>query len=1083
MITSLSTVLEEVGESPGDEQTIRCRVQSQPLPGETGGKKTVYHIDDPYHDTDEEVFLSFWTEESTAHATLERTAPYVLSTLDIPTGEDLEHGGQEGGSLQRGEELLVRAIPNRRQSDGALYLNVTSFVIRTPDKLISKSKLRTQDRCPREYYLRYVKQVYPGDKFDSGTSDKINRFRGDAIHKAVELGLQNHEDRFRARSWTEEDIEEFCESMFDSEFGFRQALLIIAGAGLDVKEHVKEAVSKLFQNEEFCERIDAAESIDAERFLSQEFGYAGRVDIILDDVPLDIKTTRNPSQDLVEKHSRQVKLYLFGLLMERIEPGASFNEAISNGLSGEIVYPNTPDDSVRFEEVTLTMDDVEAFLTARNDVIATGDAFAPPSTYNRDCEGCAFARDEWLSGPDDALPPACTYHCQNERRWPCYDTTGELTSECSLFDSCDQRTQYRIPDVIDHYESVRTAFRAEESARKSAKRIVDKLDDDVLSEAGYLLSELECVGATAAGTVIRFTSANPVVPAFEPGDVVELERPSVDVRGRAVFYGVTDGEYLFGPLDDSVSLAQFLGDGAPARARYTFSVESVQDRYLPYLDFAQRRNEGEPRQTTRDDETTQGVPETVDPASLPEYLDREQVFVDVPVSTNRHESIAEIVRSLVTAPHPLLDEETTIPDSECRTLVLGTRPELVESAVAGQPAGDHYRLDGTGGDRTIQNDDGYHQIQTRLLDSRSIVSTVQQATSKAGPGGIREFFHRLQTAPFSDREHTSNFFDSLVILGAERLTEPEYEFLSDIADRVIAVGDVRRTGPDILSSAAAGANLDGYFETEFERYRSFPTSDAVSLQISGEAPPALRQFYRDGPWEALDGDLAFLSVQGDEETVLETVELESTVPAASGSGKRLVFDVTDTPLSPMAAHELFENRIELDATALQSESVVVLDDESLYLESKTPLDGGTPSHHSVVVRAVAAELPQFSRALLSNSIAERIVAEVVDQRDPDVVVTPFERHATGIKRELMERGMDVPVKRPESLDGTIVDHAVVSFATANDTGIVRPPLDDAAVLYSMLSSGRNLTMVGNGPTLRSKDVFDRLIDTAESYRE
>jgi hypothetical protein len=403
--------------------------------------------------------------------------------------------------------------------------------------------------------------------------------------------------------------------------------------------------------------------------------------------------------------------------------------------------------------------------------------------------------------------------------------------------------------------------------------------------------------------------------------------------------------------------------------------------------------------------------------------------------------------------------------------------------VAGQPSGEHYRLDGTGGDRTIQNDDGYHQIQTKLLDSQSVVSTVQQATSKAGPGSIREFFHRLKTAPFSDREHTSNFFDSLVILGAERLTEPEYDFLADIADCVVAVGDVRRTGPTLLSGAATDANLDSHFETEFERYRSFPTGDAVSLQVSGEAPPALREFYQSGPWESLDGDLTFLSVEGDEETALDTIELEATVPAANGDGKRLVFDVTDTPLSPMAAHELFENRIELDATALRSESIVVLDDESLYLQSKDELEGGSGAQHHVVIRTVAAELPQFSRALLSNDIAEQIVAEVVAQEKPDVVVTPFERHATGIKRKLADRDIDVPVERPESLSGTVTGDAVVSFATANETGIVRPPLDDPSVLYSMLASARNLTMVGNRQTLESKDVFSRLIDAATDYHE
>jgi hypothetical protein len=253
--------------------------------------------------------------------------------------------------------------------------------------------------------------------------------------------------------------------------------------------------------------------------------------------------------------------------------------------------------------------------------------------------------------------------------------------------------------------------------------------------------------------------------------------------------------------------------------------------------------------------------------------------------------------------------------------------------------------------------------------------------------------------------------------------------------------------------------------------------------VHGEAPPALQRFYQEGPWESIDGDLTFLNVQGDEETAVEDVTLESTVPAAAGTAQRLVFDVTDTPLSPMAANELFENRIELDATLLRPDSIVVLDDESLYLRSKEPIEGSGASHHQVVIKTSAAELPQFNRALLANRIAEQIVAELVAQEEPDIVVTPFERHAAGIKRQLAERDCAVPVERPESLTGSIAGHAVVSFGTANETGIVRPPLDQPSVVYGLLSSGCDITFVGNRGTLESKDVFARLIEDSLPYQQ
>jgi CRISPR/Cas system-associated exonuclease Cas4 (RecB family) len=1049
------------------------------MPGEGTDELTVYLIDDPHNDIDEKAFLSFWAGDP-PHPDLERTTPYVLSTLGVSTESD--DGHNDGVTLQRGEELLVRAIPNRRGGDDAFYLNVTSFVIRDPGKLISKSKLRTQERCPREYYLRYVKRVYPGDKFDVENYEQGARFRGNAVHKITENAFKQHLDRFRDASWTHETVESFCEDQFAAEFGFEQALLVLSGAGLDVRDHVKDAVTTLFTDDEFLTRIDSADHVSVEQYLSNDYGYAGRVDILLDGTPYDIKTTRKPDTDDVRTHSKQIKLYLFALLLERIDRGQSFRQSVNRGQDGYLVYPNVKSDGVRFEQVELTMDDVREFLHARNEVIETGDAFAPPSTYNRECEDCSFAVEEWISGPDDTLPPACTYHCQNERRWPCYEFDGnELTTDCSLFDRCDQRLKYRDPEVIDHYESVRVAFQKERRARATARSAVDTFDDTVLTEAGYRIPEMVCVGARAAGTVIQFESTQSVVPAFEPGEIVRIEPEDGTSSDRAIYFGRSEGQFLFSPVEPGVDVADFLTPDTSYRATYSFSVETIDDRYLPYLDFAQRRNAGDKLNSTSDAGESDEIPPTVSTSAVPEYLDREKLFVDLPVSTRRTEDLGALVRELVTAPYPDPRGDGTVPAEARRALVLCATPEQAEQAVAAQPDGDHYRLDGTGGPDAIKNSDGYHEIQNRLLDSRSLVSTIQQATGLSGPGGGREFFHRLEEGAFGNRDHSENFFDVLVLLGAERLTEPEFHFLADIADRLVAIGDSRQSGPRLLSTAAANASLDVYFEQQFERYRAFPTEEAASLQLQGEAPPALRKFYRDGPWDAIDGEIQFLGIEGDEETALDTVELEASVPAATGSGQRLVFDVTDTPLSPMAARELFEDRTELDATKLRKGTVVVIDDESLFLTGKEPLDGEDPTHHQVTIQAEPSELPQFSRALLSNRIAERIVTEVAEAEDPDAVVTPFEKHGTKIARLLDEKEVDVPVRRPEELDGSIADHTIISFATSNEDRIVRPPLDDPEVLYSLLSSGQDVIVVGNEPTLRSRDVFDELLADATEY--
>ena len=46
-----------------------------------------------------------------------------------------------------------------------------------------------------------------------------------------------------------------------AEFGFRQALLVLSGTGLDGREHVFETVTRLFTDDEFLERIRAADDV------------------------------------------------------------------------------------------------------------------------------------------------------------------------------------------------------------------------------------------------------------------------------------------------------------------------------------------------------------------------------------------------------------------------------------------------------------------------------------------------------------------------------------------------------------------------------------------------------------------------------------------------------------------------------------------------------------------------------------------------------------------------------------------------------------------------------------------------------
>lgn len=1082
MLHDLATVHDDYARFEGREVTVRCRVIGEAHTGDRGGSKILFEVTDPRGNLDVETKLSFWLEEpAEPFEGLRRTNDAVL--------EGLSNAADGVPEFPPGETLLVRGIPNVSDMPAGrkLYVNVTSLVIREPDLRIGKSELRTQDACPRRYYLRYVKKVYYDGSPPNGWS-----FRGRVVHRALERALEDHLDRFVDDSWTEDDAIEFAHDVMNDDLALEQAKLIIAGANLTTfKEYAEEIIATLFTDGTFCTHVAGAETVQAERPLPNAYGYNGEVDAVLDGVPYDLKTTYNLDPDDREKHERQLKLYLFALLLERLEPGQDFFEELSDSSPGYIVYPNLEEeDGVRMDRIVLARDDVVSLVRERNEVAAARDTFAPPSPYGRDCEGCEYRTGTHVGATGETLPSACTFHCQNERRWPCYERTPDgIDSECSLFlaDDCEQRFEFRDPAETDHYNALRAALREEREARETASELVRSVNRDILGSTGRLVTGLSLAGGSR--DTLTYDPGESVVPAFSPGDTVVIE-PAVDgVPGRAVPYlGRQDGCLVFGVDSHDPAL---MNPDVEYRAWYDFDPEAVSRSLLPYLDYAQRRQSAR-RFSHEETGSTEGLVEVEDVGDVVEHLDNEEVFVDIPARTDRAAVVGELVRELVTAPYPMpgrgsaredgvsetdRTDETgdTVPEDDRRALILGTTPALVELAHRSTPDGTHYRMDAfSTGENAIHEDLWYHELQDRLTTARSIVSSVGYTVDT-------RVFHELVEHEKAGRTHTEKFFDVVVILGAERVTEPVYHYLADAADRVVTVGDRRAHGPEMVSTEARERGLHrSYYEWAHERYAAMPVEDAVSLQLNGEANAFIRELFPKDPFEPLDETIRFLPIEGGESVDVGEFTLHATV-RARGVAHDLVFDASHTTANPFEVQGAFAAREYLDANALPPDGPVLIGDFPLELESKTPLEDTPDANHRVTIRADGDTIPAFARAFLYNRIEARIVAQVADEFDPDLVVTAFEAHANELQSRLEEQGIDVPVKLAREIDGTVASRAIVSVAAANNPGILHPPLTELETLYAMLSSAEDILIVGHEETLQSKDAIGKLVDGAEKY--
>lgn len=1060
MLYNLAEINGDIARFSGKEVTVRCKLIGDSHRGHRGGEKVLFEADDPTGNLDVDTLISFWLDKPSGEifGDLRQTEQYVIDSLS--------NGSNSALSLPRGETLLVRGIPKvaNRKGGRRLYINVTSTVIRAPELQIGKNELRTQKACPRRYYLRYVKKVYNGE-----SSLNKYRFRGDAIHLALEQAVENNLSKFVDNEWTETEIIYFINNLMDSEMGIRQAKLSIAGIGLQIKKDVEEIVVRLFTDDQFCDHINSGTAIETERPLSEKYGYNGTVDLIIDDIPYDLKTTWKLNQNKREKHQRQLRLYLFVLLLERLEPGENLVDALDSKNVGYLVYPNLENsDTVRITRVELKLDHIADLINSRNQVAASRNSFGPPSPYNRECEGCNYRTEQTVSTTGDTLSPACTFHCQNERRWPCYEFDKErgVTSECTLFEECEQRLEYRDPGETDHYNALRSALQSEREARTTANDLMESVDREALLRCGRLIDGLQISGGNNLG--LLYETNDEVVPAFTAGDIVRLE-PAVDGKpGKDVPYlGQDDDSYLFG--FDTLDPA-FMNDDIEYRVWYGFDPDIVKRRYLPYLDYAERR-ESNPRFEHQESGRGDGLISIEGTATVEEYLNMKEIFIDLPTRTDRQPVLAGLIGALTSSEYPHPSAEGIVPEQGRRALILCQTPDQARTAHKATFGDNHYRMDGfTSGPNTIYKGLDREEIQKRLLKSRSIISTVQYALSS-------KHFHELVEGKFGNRDHSKNFFDIVVLIGAERVTEPVYLYLRDVADRVVSIGDIHGHGPEMVSSEASDRGLDrSYFEWAHHRYATVPVEEAVSLRFSGHGNQFIREMFEDESFDELNATLSFFGIEGTESTGTDEMTLRAAIRARSGIGKDLVFDVTHTSANPFEVQRAFVEREYLDATNLPGSGSMLIDDYPLQLTEKQPLEEAeNPSSHRVTIKANPDAIPAFSEAFLYNRPEATIVAKLANEYDPDIIVSPFEAHANEIVSQLKSEGVDIPVVLPRALDGAIVDRAIVSFAVANDAGILHPPLTDPDTLYALLSCANDLLMVGNEKTLRSKDAIEKLV--------
>lgn len=1038
------------------ELTVRCEVTGIPSTGSAGGEKTLYPVGDPTTQLEDEVLLSFWHEDSNWGG-LEETDKAVQTVVDT-------------APLQRGEELLVRTIPVHRE--GKWYLNVTSLFVRNPDMTIGKSEMRSANECPRIYDLRYRKNVFNPKRYDISKG----AVKGEIAHRALERAIDDPEfaGNFESR-WTDDDVEELLDAVVRESFSMKMTLCRLAWVSPnDIKDFAENSVRNLLQDPKFTKFVQGTETLETERRIADSYGLNGRVDLMIDGSPLDLKTNFFLEDGMKRRHNFQLRLYLFGVLLENLDQGTSLDEALDELPPGVVIYPNLQDESEPvYERVELEHRHIEDIMQLRNQAATLRDTFAVPTTYDRDCSGCYFKDEDTIgngAGAGQTLPSACKFHCQSERRWACHETNdeGEVTTECPLYHECDQRLEYRNPSVTDHYNQLRSALQDEKRTRKEAGKTMARMTDEVLERAGMQLSGLSFEEELSPR---RMLYSGDSIRLFDPGSPVRIVPENQDTHAVATYCGSQEGGHVF-EFDGSPSI-NFKRFNVLYRATRAVESASLPRRLLSELDYAQRTGI-DPR--LRESGEISPSPERIASDAvedIADYLDNRQIFVDLPARVSRSAKLTQLVREVTKAPLKSLDGDL-VPDDHRRVLVLGARlPEL--DSVAGHlvDGDDIIRVDGFGDSKNAYGPtSNSHRVYEAIRDSDAIVSSAQYALQE----GV---FHSMTSGDESARPHSSRFFDAIVILGAEALTEPEYVFLRDLGDRTIAVGDINREGPEVVSEEAREKGLaESYYVNAYKRFSTVSSDSAESISIEGEASTPVAEFFEplDIELDGIGGSASFHHVSGEEKQAEEYMTIEQRIHAAGETDepRDILLKALDRGDALYVASQL-DDLNALDASELKVGETYTFGEARFQVENND-VAPDRDTGHVVTVDINLSQTPYFTRRLISNPLEAKEVAELTADQEPSLVVTPFEAQAVSISMELEDRGVDVPVVTPDALEGNIVEDVIVSLTAANDEEIVRPPVNNIETIYALLTAGQSVTVVGDEGTLKRNTLTERLTE-------
>ena len=940
------------------------------------------------------------------------------------------------------------------------WINVERILLPAPSVPVGPREIISIQPCPRKYYLDYVKNVkhsilkYP-DKYIT---------RGNLVHHILAamlcdgsyclLSTQPPAER-------EHVLRERIHEAIQTEFRLDAALHLIAGVSLaSIEKDVFHHLATPLYQEELSSFISGKE-VQSEVQINNVYGLGGIIDLLVDNRPVEVKT----SWKVRPEHTMQLQVYLFASYLD------------SGNRTGYLLYTQptqygeSDGDHHHLHEITLSDSDIDQIIKARNKVLLQREGMQLPTTYSRWCSECPHQRH-----PGHALSknlPPCQYYCQTERFWGCYesDEDGTVTTRCLLVDTCPTKLMYFDVNEIDYYNKIRSAITAEHSLLYALGSLLRVLPTEQRFLAGQQAGDLSL--SRYENDILHLTSAS-ALPHLDvaPGDYAILRTVDGAYSYRVVVHaiGLTTIELA--------TLASLPAEFLNPEHRYTlvkdYAEIAIFRRLLGVIDFIQRSQ----KTVTLSYQKGGLLPEHRIPRynkeSVIAALERARVIaIQMPAYHSEVECAVDIVASL---------------PSGKRTLVILRNLQEIEEFV--QKFKKRHLL------LVINKENGFtEKPRSWEIGNQQTVDEIEERI-RLSPIILTDRHFLLQSRLFEllrdpDRRR---YFDLVLADGAEQLFEPLNHYIQSFAEQSILIGDANRVAFPLKSQEARNAGLGVSTLEKLIRFDAFFESREYAVfsehfpHLPDQITEALRQARTRIDSDRDGGTVCFMIVDGHEDSGSEVFAQYSIVMEPTTTEYRLSLEpIIEIDLEHLETviNQLSGKRIHDYAVG----SAVPVKSGQLTVKRSEAIGPATGKCENVTVSVTipAHFIEALQDLMFVNQAEAEQVADVISalqNRESCAVLTPYISQASLIRSLLVEHGItDVPVWLPHQISGRSYTTVIVSFVSANAERVLRWPLTDPKVLYTLLTAAReHLILIGEPNTLSQSRILRDIISSQKTVQ-